>query len=223
MRKIMQREELTYQQVADYAEVSTQAVYKWLFKGDISDIKARELSEKIGFDWLWLKYGINRVPLDTFHDMVMASTKGMMLVRWTDMEIIAFGQDQQQQIDYQHDDILGRNCLDFMVGFPEEYLRPVQKIIYALNGMIEHSYRGIFQDKYSTKAIEISCKGITTDGEGHTYEVSQVEVVEPNGTENSLRSLKFHKKNPFRMPEPEIELLAGRYHQFPWLADFLRD
>ena len=43
----MHREGLTYQKVSEYADVSTQAVYKWLSSGDISEIKARELAEKI--------------------------------------------------------------------------------------------------------------------------------------------------------------------------------
>ena len=222
MRKIMQREGLTYQRVSEYASVSTHAVYKWLSHGDISEAQARELAGKIGFDWLWLKYGIHRVPLDTFHDMVMASANNMLLVRWTDFKAIAASEDKLNQFEYDREDLIGRSFMEFLTDFTEEQGRYIQRVVYALNGMVEHSFRCTCQDKYSTKALKINCKGITTDNEGHTYEIAQIEIVEPNGTEGSLRSLRLHRKNPFCMPEQDICRLADQYIELPWLADFLR-
>ena len=222
MRQIMDRESLTYQEVSEYAEVSTQAVYKWLFKGDISDRKARELSQKIGFDWLWLKYGIHRVPLDTFYDMVMASTNNMLLVCWTDFRVIAASNDDQGMFDYIREDLVGRDFTEFLVDFDKDKARSIQKIIFALSGMVEHSFRCTIKDRYSVKAAKVNCKGITTDDEGHTYEISQVEIVKPNGTEGSLRSLRFHKKTAIDLNDYEIERLTSQYNNLPWLGEFLK-
>lgn len=223
VRTIMKRENLSYNALADYADASTQAVYKWLSKGSMSDEKAMTLSHKIGLDWLWLKHGISRVPVDTLYDIVLSSTSNYYLSCWNTLEIVALGDGLLAEMDYKAEEVIGKCILDFApnpVG-NRALLMQGQKIIYVLSGMLEHSYRANVQGKHRLRAVELRSKAMTTDENGLTYGLLHVNFVEPNGRENKMSSFKLHR-TAWQPPSPVlIEELCSANPEMPWLKEFL--
>ena len=139
------------------------------------------------------------------------------------MKIIAFSDATHNPFEYRREEAIGRPYTDFLVDFPVQYLPSIRKLIYALNGAVEYSHRCILQDKYSRRSMKVTSKGITTDSDGHTYDLIQLELGEFDGTENSLSSLKFHRRSAFDISESEIERLTRQYQLLPWLGEFLRN
>jgi transcriptional regulator with XRE-family HTH domain len=221
VRLMMKREKLSYEALAEYADASTQAVYKWLSKGSISDEKAMTLAFEIGLDWLWLKHGVSRVPVDTLYDIVLSSTSNLYLCCWNNLEIIALADGLVEQLEYDAEDLIGNILTDFSPNFDPGVLWKLQKLLHALGGMTEYSIRANFQDKHNLRAIEVRNKVLTTGESGLTYSISQVNFVEPNGQEDRLRSFKLHRR-AWQLPSPLlIEKLCKENPALPWLKEFL--
>lgn len=225
MQTIMRREGLTYQQVSEYADVSTQAVHKWLSTGSISDVKAREVAHQIGIDWIWLKHGINRVPVESLFDIVTSTTSNVVLFRWDTFELLAVGKSLQEKTEYGADELIGQSVMDFLPAIKKQLpvIRRGQKLLYALSGMVDYSYRATFQDKHTTKSMIIHGRGFTTDNEGNTYSLEELEEVEPSNLDDNPLSFRVHKKAAIPLQKPEIERLVSKFPEYPWLDDLLSE
>lgn len=223
VRMIIKREKMSREAFAEYADASTQAVYKWLSKGSISDEKAKMLAYKIGVDWLWLKHGVSRVHVDTLYDIVLSSTSNLYMGCWNTLEIIALGEGLVAELDYEAEELIGKSILKFIPNFDPSFIQKGQKVLYALSGMVEHSLRANIQDKHKIRAVRMRNKAITTDENGLTYGLAQVDFVEPNGHENKLTSFKLHRR-AWQRPNPVlIEKLCEENPEVSWLKDFLLD
>lgn len=62
VRILMERNQLSRQQVAEMLDVSLVTVHKWLSNGNMKDQVAREMASNVLCDWLWLKHGVCRIP-----------------------------------------------------------------------------------------------------------------------------------------------------------------
>ena len=219
IRAIMKRENLTCQQVSEYADVSTQAVHKWLSSGTISDEKARVLAREIGLDWLWLKHGVTRLPLDTLYDAVLNSTANVGLVCWDTLELIAIGKHISDEFEYTESEVLGKSVMQFAASIKETDVRRVQKLLHTLSGFVEHSFRLNFHDKYTVRPYLLRHRGTTTDGQGLTYSIDELHSVEANGTEDSPKSLRFGRRTSTPLSTQELDALVAKYPEYPWLKD----
>lgn len=219
LRKIMKRDGLTYQQLSDYADVSVQAVHRWLSTGSISDVKARTIAREVGVDWLWLKHGVTRLPLETFYDVVASSTERLVLTCWDTLELVAVGSSILEEFEYEPGEVLGRSVMHFVPTVSEADFRRGQKLVHALAGSIEHSFRFYLQDKYTRRPYQMRGRGITTDDEGLTYAIGELTLVEPDGTEGSLRSVRFKRRSAIPLSEEEIAKLVEKFPEYPWLAE----
>lgn len=194
MRMMMEREKLSYAGLAEYADASTQAVYKWLSKGCISDEKAMSLAYKLGVDWLWLKHGVSRVPVETLYDIVLGSTSNLYMDCWNTMEIVAVGDSILAEAGYKAEELIGKKAVEFIPDAdPRIFLRG-QKILFALSGTVGFSYRVYLQDKSRRAAVKLTNQIITTDESGMTYSLAHVDVVEPNGHENRMTSFRLQRR-----------------------------
>jgi len=216
VRAIMKREKLTYQQISDYADVSTQAVHKWLSSGSISDEKARVLAREIGVDWLWLKHGISRFPLQSFYDAVLTSTANIVLTCWDTLELVAVGQSLKEEFEYEEHEVLGKSVMDFVPGIKEAEVRRMQKLLHALSGFVDFSARFNLHDKHSVRAYQMRGRGITTDSDGMTYAIEELIQVEPDGTEDSPRSIRIRRRSAIPFTEHELGAIADRFPEYPW-------
>lgn len=219
VRKIMKREALTYQQLSEYADVTVQAVHRWLSSGSISDVKARTIAREIGIDWLWLKHGITRLPLETFHDVVVSSTDNLILTCWDTLELLAVGGQLAEEFEYEISELLGKSTLHLVPTISEAQLRRGQKVVHALAGAIDHSFRFYIQDKYSVRPYLLRGRGITSDNDGLTYAIGELQQVEPDGTEGSLRSVRFKRRSPISLSDEDLAELVKRFPEFPSLSD----
>lgn len=219
VRAIMKRESLTYQQISDYADVSTQAVHKWLSSGSISDEKARVLAREIGIDWLWLKHGVSRLPLQSFYDAVLTSTANIVLTCWDTLELVAVGQNLAEEFEYEEHEVLGKNVMDFVPGIKLGDVRRVQKLLHALSGFVEFSARFNLHDKYTVRAYQMRGRGITTDTDGMTYAIEELTQVEPDGTEDTAKSVRLRRRSEIPLPDKELGQIADSFPEFPWIRD----
>ncbi len=62
LRFMMRLHELTREQTAEIAGVSTVTVHKWLNGAHMSDHHAMALGKRFMCDWQWLKFGTSTVP-----------------------------------------------------------------------------------------------------------------------------------------------------------------
>lgn len=215
----MKREKLTCQQVSEYADVSTQAVHKWLSTGTISDEKARVLAREIGLDWLWLKHGVTHLPLETLYDAVLNSTANVGLTCWDALELMAIGKNISDEFEYTESEVLGKSVMEFAASVKESDVRRTQKLLHTLSGFVEHSFRFNFHDKYTVRPYLLTHKGTTTDQQGLTYAINELQSVEPNGTEDSPKSLRFGRKTSTPLSIQELHALIEKYPEYPWLRD----
>ena len=91
IRLLMHRDKLSYRQLADIAEVTEQAVYKWLTSGNISDQTALRLSEKFAVDWIWLKHGITRIEPDLLRELINSSLTSAVVFNSSNLAVVAAG------------------------------------------------------------------------------------------------------------------------------------
>ena len=221
IRLMMERENLSYAGLAEYADASTQAVHKWLNSGSISDEKAMTLAYKLGLDWLWLKHGVSRVPVESLHDIVLCSTSNLYLNCWNTLEIVALGDKLLTELDYQADELVGRKTIEFVPGGDPGILLKGQKILFALSGMVGYSYRANIQDKHHLRAVEVRNKALTTDDQGMTYSLAQIDFVEPNGHENKMSSFRLQRRSWQALNPVLIETLCEANSDITWLQEFL--
>jgi len=221
LRKLMRREGLTYEQLSDYADVSTQAVHKWLTSGSISDEKARAVAANIGVDWLWLKHGIARHSMESLYDLVLSSTANILLIEWNSLKLVALGKDLHEKFEYDRGTVIGHCLLDFTPNLDETLVRRMQKLMFSLSNRLEFSFRATYQDKHTLKAYKLTSRGITNDEQGTTYGLYEIIEVEPDGTEDSLQSLEFKLDTLPPLNEEEVESLLLEYPEFPWLKELV--
>lgn len=221
LRKIMRREGLTYEQLSDYADVSTQAVHKWLTSGSISDEKARAVAANIGVDWLWLKHGIARHSMESLHDLVLSSTANILLIEWNSLKLVALGKNLHEKFEYDQGAVVGSCLLDFTPNLDESLVRRMQKLMFSLSNRLEFSFRASYQDKFTLKAYKLTSRGITNDEEGTTYGLYEIIEVEPDGTEDSIESLEFKLDSLPPLNEEEVASLLREYPEFPWLKELV--
>jgi hypothetical protein len=219
IRAIMKREKLTCQQVSECADVSTQAVHKWLSTGTISDEKARVLAREIGLDWLWLKHGVTRLPLDTLYDAVLNSTANVGLTCWDTLELLAIGKNISKEFEYTESEVLGKSVMHLAPGLKQTDIHRGQKLLLTLSGFVDYSFRINFHDKYTVRPYLLRGRGTTRDHEGLNYAIEELQSVEPDGTEDTLKSFRIRKRGTVPLSEQEIDALVYKYPEHPWLSD----
>ena len=221
IRTIIKREQITRERFAEYANVSSQAVQKWISKGQISDSKAKEVASKFGVDWLWLKHGVCRMPLDVVQQIIVQSNRNMVLARWDTLGIVACGEIDNDLIAYSNEELIGKTLDDLAVNYSKSDFRRAQKLVILLGHYLEPSYRMNFKDKNSIISLKITQKGYVTDSSGITYGFDKIESVEPNGTEGSILSLKFENPTALNLPAEEIERIEKQFPDIPHLHRLL--
>lgn len=218
----MQREKITYNQMAEYADASSQAVHKWLSSGSISDEKALKVAQTVGLDWLWLKHGITRIPVESLYEIIFASTSRCILTRWDTFELLALGKQLAEDLEYDVNEVVGQSVIKLTPQINVEDVRKGQKLIYALSNVTDYSWRATLYDKHSKRAIELRGKAHTTDSDGVPYAVESISIVKPNGQEDSVTSFRLHKKSWQPPGDEYIKTLVQHHPELPWLEKFLR-
>jgi len=105
VRILMERNQLSRQQVADMLDVSLVTVHKWLSNGNMKDPVARQLASNVLCDWLWLKYGVCRIPDEITEQLAnLCRDSAVVRFRRDKWYVDQMGEGLRQSFGRLHDD-----------------------------------------------------------------------------------------------------------------------
>lgn len=192
LRFIMKRDRLTYRQVANIAEATEQAVYKWLKTGSMSERSARIIAENSIVDWLWLRHGITRIEPELLYDLVSQSASCSMIWDLNSYQILAAGEGLADMAGWVVDEAAGQSIVGQLTALQPETAEVFVKIAMSFNGWSEASLKIDPVDSgKGVWPIRFTSHFITTTREGCTYGLASAKPETCDGTENSLKSLSI--------------------------------
>lgn len=224
LRLLMRRDGLSYRQVADIAEVTEQAVYKWLSSGNISERNALLLAETFTVDWIWLKHGVTRIEPELLFELVASSLTSAAVFQSSTLSVIAAGETCLELLETDTDEVFAHPYYGYFTDCERDYHRRGLVIMSKVCGWAEVIARQRLLRVSGDKTTLIaSGRLVTTARNGETYSLFMTRRDRPNGTENTARGVRIQVKSSMSPNLDDVAALAKRYPERAYLDDLLSE
>ncbi|NOQ79173.1 MAG: hypothetical protein GQ546_07205 [Gammaproteobacteria bacterium] len=222
IRLLMLRDKLSYRRLADIAEVTEQAVYKWLTSGNISDQTALRLSEKFAVDWIWLKHGITRIDLDLLRELINSSLTSAAVFNSSSLAVVAAGKKCLEILETDEDEAFENPYYGYFTDCDEKFHRNGIAIMSKVCGWAEVIARQrLIRVSGDETALIATGKLITTDFNGDTYSLFSTARAIPNGFENTTLGVRLKLKSGMKPELDDLHELIKLYPGREYLERYL--
>ena len=223
IRLLMHRDKLSYNRLAEIAEVTEQAVYKWLSSGNISDQTALRLAEKFMVDWIWLKHGITRIEPDLLLELINSSLTSAAVFNSSTLTVVAAGKKCLSSLETDEDEAFENPYYGYFTDCDESFHKNGVAIMSKVCGWAEVIARQrLIRVSGDETALIATGKLITTDSKGDTYSMFTTARTIPNGSENTTLGVRLKLKSGMKPELDDLRKLEKQYPGRDYLERFLR-
>lgn len=223
IRMLMRRDKLSYKRLADTAEVTEQAVYKWLSSGNMSDQTALRLSAKFAVDWIWLKHGITRIEPEILQGLINSSFTSAAVFNSRTLAVVAAGKKCLETLETNKDEAFDNQYYGYFTDCDEQFHRNGIAIMSKVCGWAEVIARQrLIRVSGDETALIATGKLITTDFNGDTYSMFTTARALPNGYENKKTGVRLKLKSGMEPEQDDLHELAKQFPNRDYLEEYLR-
>jgi hypothetical protein len=220
----MRREGLSYKRLADIAEVTEQAVYKWLSSGNMSEQTSLRLAEQFAVDWIWLKHGITRIEPELLIALVNSSLTSAAILQTSTLSVVAAGNKCLETLETNQDEAFENPYYGYYTDCDEDFHRKGTVIMGKVCSWAEVTARQrLIRVSGNETALIATGKLITTTADSETYSLFTAKRTQPNGTENSPLGVRINPKKGMKPEINDIRELMKRFPERKYLERFMKN